>query len=343
MIRDHEQARVHLFRFDYFIMTRALLELCRISNLPTVWTNVIAAWVIASGGVNWRPELLWLLIGASLVYSAGMILNDTFDAAWDREKRPERPIPSGRIGLGTAWAIGIVGLVAGYAVMVFLGGAGWGITGLLLAAIVLYDAYHKPWSGSVVIMGLCRTLLYLTAAQPGIRAGFLVACEKAGHLFIDPDVFTPCRWVLEAGFVLGIYVVALTLVARTEAKKTSSHKQRRWLKVLLMVPLGWAVARNFLPAFGEFGTPASPGLTTHPFTIAVVSLVSAAVFAFWTIQALTEMRKGGASIGDAVGLLLAGIPLVDAILITPHAPLLAVAFCFLPPLLRYWQRWVAAT
>ena len=55
-------------------MLRALLELSRISNLPTVWTNVLAAWIIVNQGWKSDFRLAWLLLGASLIYSAGMIL-----------------------------------------------------------------------------------------------------------------------------------------------------------------------------------------------------------------------------------------------------------------------------
>lgn len=298
-------------------MLRALLELCRISNLPTVWTNVIAAWVIASGGANWRPELLWLLIGASLVYSAGMILNDTFDAAWDRKNRPERPIPSGRIGLETSWALGSGGLVGGYLIMVFAGGSGAVVTALLLAAIVFYDAYHKPWAGSVLVMGACRTLLYLAA----------------GSAFVSSSCRSDVIWAHlgGSGAVVGTYIVALSLIARTEAKGNASGAMRFFMRALLMLPGAWAlwIWTRMQPVMPPFGLIA-----------AVVVLLS---FLLWTHLALRQMRKGGPAIGAAVGLLLAGIPLVDALMITPTSPVIAFGFCFLPPLLRYWQRWVAAT
>ncbi|MDB6138876.1 MAG: UbiA prenyltransferase [Verrucomicrobiaceae bacterium] len=298
-------------------MTRALLELCRISNLPTVWTNVIAAWVIAGGGARWRPELLWLLLGASLVYSAGMILNDTFDAAWDRKNRPARPIASGRIELRTAWTIGAGGLVGGYAVMVFAGGANWGVTGWLLGAIVLYDAYHKPWAGSVLVMGSCRTLLYLAA----------------GSAFVGSSCKSDVIWALlgVSGAVLGTYIVALSLIARAEAKGNASNAMRFFMRALLMLPVAWAlwIWSQMQPAIPPFGLIAG-----------IVVLLS---FLLWTHRALQQMRKGGPAIGEAVGLLLAGIPLVDALMISPTSPVIACGFCFLPPILRYWQRWVAAT
>ena len=59
-----------------------LLRLGRVSNLPTVWTNVIAATAIAgvdplsgrSGSV-----LLAVLLAMTLFYVGGMFLNDAFD------------------------------------------------------------------------------------------------------------------------------------------------------------------------------------------------------------------------------------------------------------------------
>ena len=302
-------------------MFRAILELCRISNLPTVWTNVIAAWVVA-GGREWRVELLWLLIGASLVYSAGMILNDTCDAAWDREKRPERPIPSGRIGLGTAWTIGIGGLVGGYLIMVRAGGANLVVTGLLLAAILIYDAYHKPWPGSVFIMGACRALVYASVALAA-ESSFPPSHSRLPGTRLDVAIL--------AGVILGIYVVALTRIARAEGSGTMTKGRRISLTGILMVPAFW----------GLIGVSASTcSGTIWKFVLSVLTL---AAFLLWTILALRQMSKGGRAIGEAVGLLLAGIPLVDALMIAPTSPVIALVFCCLPPLLRLWQRWIAAT
>jgi hypothetical protein len=41
------------------------LHLARISNLPTVWTNVTAAWLLA-GGTFTDPRLYWLILAGSL-------------------------------------------------------------------------------------------------------------------------------------------------------------------------------------------------------------------------------------------------------------------------------------
>ncbi|NDD70692.1 hypothetical protein EBZ97_01450 [bacterium] len=83
------------------------LVLTRCSNLPTVWSNVISGWLLGMAAVIRTPTvivpsalnstLFILLLGISLLYVAGMILNDVFDYEWDCANRPERPLPSGLI------------------------------------------------------------------------------------------------------------------------------------------------------------------------------------------------------------------------------------------------------
>ena len=308
-------------------MLRTVLELSRVSNLPTVWTNVLAAWIIASGADwQWTPALGWLLLGASLIYSAGMILNDACDAAWDREHRPERPIPSGRIGLKTVWFISLAGLAIGYALMVFAGGASWKITALLVIAVVAYDVYHKPWAGSVVIMGACRTLLYLSVINPA----FTDRAARERDFFDGPSFFSMFAVTL-AGALLGVYIVALTLLARAEAKSNVPVEERLTLIALLFCPIGFHV---FSRVIGH--------KTIEPIEALVWTFLSCFYLA-WTVRAIKVMAKGGPAIGQAVGMLLAGIPLVDAAAVARTSWPAALCFCALPPFLRLWQRWIAAT
>ena len=64
---------------------RTLLVLGRVSNLPTVWTNCLAGWLLGGGG-DWT-RFAWLCAGATLVYVGGMFLNDAFDAEFDAQGR----------------------------------------------------------------------------------------------------------------------------------------------------------------------------------------------------------------------------------------------------------------
>lgn len=317
------------------IMLRALLELSRVSNLPTVWTNVLAAWIIASGPRwQWTPALGWLLLGASLIYSAGMILNDAFDAAWDRNHRPERPIPSGRISLSTVWAIGLAWLLGGAALMILLGGASWLMTLLLLAAILAYDAYHKPWAGSVIVMGACRTLLY-----------WVVGSSVEGAF----DNLSAAPFLIASGLTLGGYIVGLSLAARREH---SSNRASSWLRgagiVLLWMPLlnsGLGILLAGLLG-GDHDHGLWGALLGFPLMIVInpVHALPMATLAFALWHALNLLSTPPPSnIGKGVGWLLASIPLADALAVSPFSWPTAAAFCVLPPLLRLWQRWVAAT
>ena len=316
-------------------MLRALLELSRVSNLPTVWTNVLAAWILASGpDWQWTSALGWLLLGASLIYSAGMVLNDACDATWDRQHRPERPIPSGRIGLTMVWIIGVTWLLGGAALMVLAGGASWKITALLVAAIVAYDVYHKPWAGSVIIMGACRTLLYLAAGSAQADA-------------FDDYEQTP--FLYSSSLMLGCYIVGLSMVARSEVAKGSFLGKKALFSLLaLLIPLAnYSLAMlfrclvggdrdhgSFLAIFGVF-----VWLFIHPANlIPMVALIGLLVFSLREMMA----KKPGC-VGNAVGWLLAGIPIIDAIAVAPISLPTALTFCALPPILRLWQRWVAAT
>ncbi len=80
---------------------QTLLVLGRVSNLPTVWSNCLAGWLLGGGGHG--LDFLILLLGASLLYVGGMFLNDAFDQEFDRVSRRERPIPSGQIDAAEVW------------------------------------------------------------------------------------------------------------------------------------------------------------------------------------------------------------------------------------------------
>src|SRR6266536_5422048 len=87
------------------ISLATLLTLGRVSNLPTVWTNVLAGSVLAGGAwQSWRTATA--LVAMSLSYVGGMYLNDYFDRAIDARERPGRPIPAGDISAAAVAAIG---------------------------------------------------------------------------------------------------------------------------------------------------------------------------------------------------------------------------------------------
>src|SRR5713226_1815259 len=82
-----------------------LLRLGRISNVPTVWTNVLAGSVIA-GGAQSPNEIALIVLAMTAFYVGGMYLNDYFDRAIDARDRPGRPIDAGEIRAGSVLSIG---------------------------------------------------------------------------------------------------------------------------------------------------------------------------------------------------------------------------------------------
>ncbi len=139
-----------------------LLRLGRISNLPTVWTNVIAGLVVA-GGVQ-PDQFAWIVSAMTAFYVGGMYLNDFFDRSIDARERPGRPIPAGEISAGAVSAIGFGLLAAGVVLMLPFGSSAAACALLLAATIVLYDVWHKANTLSPLVMGACRALVYIAAA-----------------------------------------------------------------------------------------------------------------------------------------------------------------------------------
>ena len=141
---------------------RAYLLLARISNLPTVWTNVLAGSLLA--GVALHPGTVALVaVAISLIYCAGMWMNDACDAGADANARADRPIPNGDVSVREVW-IGATLLAAIGLLLVWLSGArggarAWSV--VLIGAVAYYNVRHKADPLGPVAMGVCRGLVYL--------------------------------------------------------------------------------------------------------------------------------------------------------------------------------------
>ena len=284
------------------------LKLGRVSNLPTVWTNVLVG-VVVVGGATVDARVPWLLLALSLCYVAGMFLNDAFDRGFDAQHRPERPIPSGEVTAATVFGAGFGMLAAGVAILAWVGygftdGTEWRpvAAGLALAAaIVFYDWYHKQNPLSPIVMGLCRMLVYVTAA-------YAFALSAPESIFV-------------MGVLLLCYLIGLTYIAKQEHLGRVSNL---WPLVFLALPLLW-------------GARAAMNGTV----VAVISLL----FVVWVLYSLWFLRRRQpGDVPRAVGGLLAGICLWDALVIAaagrPSVAALALGLFALTLLL---QRFVSPT
>jgi 4-hydroxybenzoate polyprenyltransferase len=199
---------------------RAWLVLARASNLPTVWSNCIAGcWL---GG--WAPSttVLLLCVAASLLYVAGMFLNDVCDVDFDRQYKPERPIIAGQVTRRQAGFAAVVLLLAGLLLTLAIKPKVLLFGAILAIVITTYDLVHKRISWAPVLMATCRFLLYLTAAA-------------AGSLGLTPRA-------LGFAIALGLYVVGLSYLARGESRAKSSSSL--WL-LLLFAPFFVGVYFDF--------------------------------------------------------------------------------------------------
>ena len=190
-----------------------LLRLGRISNLPTVWTNVLAGSVIA-GGAQFSNAIALIVLAMSAFYVGGMYLNDYFDRAIDARDRPGRPIDAGEIRAGSVLSIGFGLLALGVLLMMPFGPRAI-LCGLLLAGvIVLYDVWHKGNALSPLVMGSCRALVYI--ATGAAVAGSTSHATMAGAV------------------ALASHVAGITYAAKQESL---DRVENLWPLVLLAVPL----------------------------------------------------------------------------------------------------------
>ena len=186
----------------------AWIRLLRLPNHATAVADVLAGFLIASHAraVTWPPAPLWWAVAAGLCfYAAGVVLNDVFDLELDRRERPERPLPSGQIGVGAAAAAGyglltlagvcacVAAFLSGHPAVALVGAA-------LTGAIWIYDRHAKGTAFGPAVMGSCRSL------------NWLLGMTAAG----GPTA--PHEWLIPIG--MGLYVAGITLFARDEAGRS---------------------------------------------------------------------------------------------------------------------------
>jgi 4-hydroxybenzoate polyprenyltransferase len=182
---------------------RPYLQLIRLPNVFTAFADICLGALASGVGLDyWLPFTL-LLLASGCLYCGGMVWNDYFDIEQDKRERPFRPLPSGRIQRSTAGRLGKALLGIGWLLAVAAGACRgeWNwipavIAAVLVAAILLYDAWLKrTWAGPIA-MGTCRFL--------NVLLGLCIA----GSL----------TWTsVHLALVVGIYIVGVTWFARKEA------------------------------------------------------------------------------------------------------------------------------
>lgn len=246
------------------------LSLARISNSPTVVSNVLAGAALV-GGLGEIRLVIVLIVAMVCFYTAGMYLNDVMDYAIDRRERPERPLPTGVVSRQAAMAVTLTLLIAGMALLALAGQAAF-LSGLVLVGlIVVYDAWHKTNPLSPLLMAGTRVLVYVTA--------FLAfATDPTPELIL---------WSV----VLLLYMVGLTFIAKRE---TSLGVMQYSPATVLFLPALWALIDDS----------------------GIVTIVMAIAFVAWVAYSISFVyRTVGRSIGGAIARLIAGISLLDGLVL----------------------------
>ena len=268
-------------------------ELGRISNLPTCATNVLVGCAAGAGAAALPPlTVVTVALAISLLYVAGMALNDAVDAESDRKDRRERPIPSGRISRRAAFTFVSATSSLGLALLAACGLPALGMGLVLAAVIVAYDVCHKAHAATVVLMGACRGLVYLVAAAA----------------FSWPLRAMP---IVPLATAISLYTILFTIIARAETQAGLGRISRLSL-VLPLTVLPVAIVQHdthWLPA-----------------------ILAGLMLLLWLLRsAFCALAKPPRTIHAVLGW-LSGFCLVDAYLLTllgrPQLALAAV-FCFL--------------
>lgn len=201
---------------------RAWLELARAPNLLTLPGQVLAGAALA-GGLASPPYPVFRLCAAALAgigfYLFGLFGNDAADLETDRRERPGRPLPSGRISLRAVRIAARLCAGLGLACAAAAGREAGAIGLVLWLFVTLYNRGLKNVRGAGEgILGACRGLLLLL-----------------GAVTVSPlRAFPPPVWA--GAVLLGLYVAAVSALARDEAGDTPPSRLQRAL------PLGAALA-----------------------------------------------------------------------------------------------------
>ncbi|PCJ63318.1 MAG: hypothetical protein COA79_00490 [Planctomycetota bacterium] len=138
------------------------LRLIRLPNIFTSIADVLAGAFIAVGlQTHFTFEIIFplflLCISSACIYANGIIWNDILDLETDIKVRSERPLPSNKISLKSAYNLSIILII-----IMIISSALVSFTALLLSVFILllawlYDSWtkHSEIAGSIT-MGACR-------------------------------------------------------------------------------------------------------------------------------------------------------------------------------------------
>lgn len=260
----------------------ALAASIRLPNLPSVWCNTFTGVLVAAliSHADWtEPTIIKLscaLAAATCLYLAGNLFNDWADRNWDTSHRPERALPRGLFTPQTYLTMGICLMLLAWTAAGMASIPALVTSIALTGAIAIYTWLHKHTPWSAIPMALCRALLPIL-----------------GYLAIQPEPDELLTLIILAS-PLFIYLIMLSMTARAESKPETKTS---WMPRLgLFLPAALFISLLFLT---KACSPLAIAIGTFPYLL-------------WVALTLTAYRK---PVPRMVSAMLAGIPLVDAMLL----------------------------
>lgn len=302
----------------------AFAQLLRLPNVFTAFADVALGAAAADAFLPSMPAALWaaylvLALASGCLYLAGMVWNDYFDLAEDKKARAFRPLPSGRVRVGTAVVLGTLLFAAGIALAGAAGAVAqpeWNYEPLVFAlgitaGVLIYDGGAKRTPAGPIAMAACRFLNVLFALSLIPEAA--LDTEKRVHL----------------AAVVGVYIVGVTWFARTEEGRSSKRHLAAAAGVIAVSLLLALLLRAKLG--GALGTVAFPYL----------------LVAFGFLVGLPVSRAvgdpGPRNVQRAVKRCVLGLVFLDAVLATMFVGLPGLFVVLLLPPALWLGKWVYST
>lgn len=300
---------------------QALAATARIANIPSVVGNICLGMALAAvmGDASDHGFAWWVAaaLGVSGVclYLAGNFLNDWADREWDAAHRPERALPRGLFSPAIYLFVAITCGVSGLSIAAIVNTRCVIVASMIVLCIVLYTWIHKRSAWSVVPMGLCRALLPVLGFSGYFRVADMLGTSSGNGI----AVLSACATGLFC------YIAGLSLHARYESMARPPLGVMRFARVLFPITAG----AMFLAAWL---------LVSCPLVLCMIGLLP---YIGWLAHCLGFFRK---PLHAQVGKLLAGIPLVDGMVMLPLSLSLGGAgcvtalaiFCMVVPVLAFF-------
>lgn len=237
-----------------------------------------------------------MALSSTLLYWAGMTLNDYADRDLDATERPERPIPSGRVRPGFALALSAGLTATGLGVAGLAGGRRALIVAVPLATTVwAYDLALKSTPAGPATMALARALDVLAGAGAGrLRAAVAPAGIVAAHTLAVTALSR--REVSGGGPLLPATVLAVTGAVGLASAARPLRVPGRPASAALARLVSAGLIGGYLSTCGR----AQLAAIADPSAERIRRAVGAGILGLIPLQAALAARYGGLPVAGAV-------------------------------------------